>query len=44
MKAFLVRRAGMSLVTLLAVSMLVFMLARLQGDPRAVMLSDLHHE
>ena len=40
MKAFLVRRAGMSLVTLLAVSMLVFMLARLQGDPRAVMLSD----
>ena len=40
MKAFLVRRAGMSLVTLLAVSILVFMLARLQGDPRAVMLSD----
>ena len=40
MKTFLVRRAGMSLVTLLAVSIIVFMLARLQGDPRAVMLSD----
>ena len=40
MRAFLVRRALMSLVTLVAVSMIVFMLARLQGDPRAVMLSD----
>ena len=40
MRAFLVRRALMSLVTLVAVSMIVFMLARIQGDPRAVMLSD----
>lgn len=40
MRAFLIRRALMSLVTLVAVSMIVFMLARIQGDPRAVMLSD----
>ena len=40
MRAFLVRRALMSLVTLIAVSMIVFILARIQGDPRAVMLSD----
>ena len=40
MRAFLLRRALMSLVTLIAVSMIVFILARIQGDPRAVMLSD----
>lgn len=40
MRRFLLRRVMTSVITLLVVTVLVFLLARLQGDPRAVMLSD----
>ena len=40
MKKFLVRRATTAIVTLLAVTVLVFILARMTGDPRVLLLGD----
>ena len=40
MKKFLVRRAITAIVTLLAVTVLVFILARMTGDPRVLLLGD----
>lgn len=40
MQRFIVRRLLVMLVTLLAVSMLIFGMGRLAGDPRNIMLSD----
>ena len=40
MKKFLVRRAITAVVTLLAVTVLVFILARMTGDPRVLLLGD----
>lgn len=37
---FLIRRTVSSIITLFAVSIIVFILARAQGDPRTIMLSD----
>ena len=40
MKKFLVRRAITAVITLLAVTVLVFILARMTGDPRVLLLGD----
>ncbi|MDA1347488.1 MAG: ABC transporter permease [Chloroflexi bacterium] len=40
MKRFLVRRAFTAVITLLAVTVLVFVLARMTGDPRVLLLGD----
>ncbi len=40
MQKFLFRRFTAAIVTLLTVSVLVFALARMQGDPRTILLSD----
>jgi peptide/nickel transport system permease protein len=40
MKKFLVRRAMTAVITLLAVTVLVFILARMTGDPRVLLLGD----
>ena len=40
MQRFLVRRFLITLVTLLAVSMIIFIMARAGGDPRAILLSE----
>ena len=40
MKKFLIRRAITAIVTLLAVTVLVFILARMTGDPRVLLLGD----
>ena len=40
MQKFLLRRFAAAFVTLITVSVLVFALARLQGDPRTILLSD----
>ena len=40
MKKFLIRRAITAVITLLAVTVLVFILARMTGDPRVLLLGD----
>ena len=40
MKKFIIRRFGVSLVTLFVISVIVFALARAGGDPLALMLDD----
>ncbi len=40
MRQFLIRRGITTIITLLAVSMLVFVLARMTGDPRVLLLGD----
>ena len=40
MYRFLVRRFVSSIITLLVVTLLVFILSRVQGDPRAIMMAD----
>ena len=40
MQKFLLRRFTAAIVTLITVSILVFALARIQGDPRTILLSD----
>lgn len=41
MQRFLVRRFLITIVTLLAVSLIIFIMARASGDPRTLMLSEL---
>ena len=40
MRALMIRRALVSIVTLLVISLIVFILARASGDPRSLMLDD----
>lgn len=40
MKRFLIRRIATALATAIAVSVVIFLLARVSGDPRSVMLGD----
>ena len=40
MQRFVVRRLMLTVVTVLAVSLIVFVMARAAGDPRTLLLSD----
>ena len=40
MQRFLVRRLIITVISLLAVSLIIFTMARFSGDPRTVMLGD----
>ena len=40
MRQFLIRRGITTIITLLAVTLLVFVLARMTGDPRVLLLGD----
>ena len=40
MQRFIVRRLIITLITLLVVSLIVFVMARVSGDPRSLMLDD----
>jgi len=42
MQRFLVRRFILTIFTLLAVSVIIFIMARISGDPRTMMLGDFH--
>ncbi len=44
MQRFLVRRLLITIVTLLAVSVIIFAMARISGDPRTMMLGDFYTE
>ena len=40
MQRFLIRRFFLMIITLLAVSMIIFVMARVGGDPRSLLLDD----
>ena len=40
MQKFLVRRLVITVISLLAVSLIIFVMARISGDPRTIMLGD----
>ncbi len=40
MQRFLIRRFIMMIITLIAVSMIIFIMARVGGDPRVLLLDD----